>query len=191
MVNCWYFIGVFALDTLKPVLPKCVAGMLKKFFDTMWASIVCPAALVVVTAFWALFYYNRTMIWPMSMDAVIPKTYAHMMHTFLAVTALIEMTFVRHEYPRYITGLFFGSLYAGGYVAWIHFVRHMSLVWPYPIFYRMNDKQRAGFIGVVVAGFLALYTAQFLLHFVLWRSHSEVDNRKTGAVKSPRSKKVK
>jgi len=54
-----------------------------------------------------------------------------------------------------------------------------------------NDKQRAGFIGVVVAGFLALYTAQFLLHFVLWRSHSEVDNRKTGAVKSPRSKKVK
>lgn len=72
MVNCWYFIGVFALDLLKPVLPQCVAGKMKKFLDTMWASIVCPAALVVVAAFWSLFYINRTMIWPASMDAVRP-----------------------------------------------------------------------------------------------------------------------
>ena len=67
---------------------------------------------------------------------VIPSTYAHMMHTVLAVTALIEMTLVQHEYPRYITGLFLGGLYAGGYVAWIHFIHHMARVWPYPIFYK-------------------------------------------------------
>ena len=165
MINCWYFLAVFCHDfVLSFVLPESINKKIKKVLDGLFDGVVCPAAILVVTAFWGLYYYNRAAIWPLKMDAIIPPLYNHMMHTLLAPIALIELALYRHHYLSLGGGLFLCTAYTGGYVAWLHVVRSIGGIWAYPIFYKLDFNGRCNFIGVIVAAMYVIFFAQHFLH---------------------------
>ena len=166
MLNCWYFIGAFLQDALFcHVLPDSINKKIKSFLDSMFGAVVCPAALLVVGAFWGLYFFNRELIWPVHMDLLIPQTYGHMMHTLLGVIALVELAAFNHKFLTFNEGFALCMTYAGCYVSWLYYIRYAAGIWVYPLFYRLTKPWRKEmFLSGVVSFLLALYCIVYGLH---------------------------
>lgn len=169
MLNCWYFIGAMLQEfVLCRLLPESVSKKTKLFLDGLFGSVVCPAALLVVAAFWGLFFYNRDLIWPAQMDEVIPHTYGHMMHSTLGVFAIVELIIFNHQYLSFNKGLAVCMMYAVCYVAWLYYIRYAAGIWVYPLFYRLTKPwKKEMFICGIMSFLLAFYCIQNGLHHAI------------------------
>ena len=185
MFNCWYFIAAALLEVFSSTRPY---KAIKLHLDVLFGGVVCPAAILVVAAFWPLFFYHRALIWPVRMDQIIPATYGHMMHTILGINVLIELAIFNHQYASFFKGLLLSLAYAVCYIRWLFFVREKSGLWAYPLFYKMSQSARIMFITSIVAVLIVIYCLQYGLHSYL---HPLQKNDSPVKSKEAKTKKVK
>jgi hypothetical protein len=196
MLNCWYFIGAFLQEfCFSQVLPETINKKIKSLLDSVFGAVICPAALLVVGAFWGLFFWERNLIWPRIMDEVIPQTYGHMMHSLLGVLALLELVVFNHQYPSFNAGFAICLIFAGCYVSWLYFIKYAGGIWAYPLFYKLTKPwRREMFISGVASLLLALYCIQHGLHHAIHGAKNEDYAIKKDAVnnqtKNIKSRKV-
>eukprot|EP00116_Pleurobrachia_bachei_P006376 sb/3466638/ len=184
MINCWYFITVFCQDFIFSfILSEERNKKVKRTLDALFGGIVCPAAIVVGTAFWGIYHTKKAAIWSDKLDEFIPPMYNHMMHTFLIPIALMELVLYQHDYPSVKGGLMLCTSYTVGYIIWLHVVKHVGGVWAYPIFDMLNSRGQAIFLGIMV---IAMYMIFFLQHFLHQLVHGQliVTNAASKRVKS-------
>ena len=55
---------------------------------------------LVSVLFWGFFTYNRNLVCPEIVDEYVPPYVNHMMHTSVAVFAVLEMLLRPHSYPK-------------------------------------------------------------------------------------------
>ena len=49
--------------------------------------------------FWVIYLYDRELIFPKRLDAIIPFWLNHSLHTFNTLFAMVDMFIVHHDYP--------------------------------------------------------------------------------------------
>ncbi|KAG8444296.1 hypothetical protein GDO86_009471, partial [Hymenochirus boettgeri] len=72
----------------------------------------------VVSMFWALYLYDRELVYPKLLDNFIPPWLNHGMHTTVLPFIIIEMRTTHHQYPSRICGLATVCTFSIGYILW-------------------------------------------------------------------------
>ncbi|XP_072906530.1 androgen-induced gene 1 protein isoform X1 [Hemitrygon akajei] len=101
--------------------------------DWLMAVLAFPVGVLVVTMFWALYLYDRELVYPKILDNFIPQWINHGMHTTVLPFILIEMRTTHHHYPNRTTGQAAVSFFSTGYILWICWVHHVTGMWVYPL----------------------------------------------------------
>ena len=158
----------------------------------MFGAVICPAALLVVAAFWGLYFYNRELIWPPHLDLLIPQTYGHMMHTLLGVIALIELVMFNHQYLSFNKGFAVCAGFAVCYVSWLYYIHYAAGIWAYPLFYRLTKPwKKEMFISGVVSFLLAFYCIQHGLHHAIHGTGEDDGSTKDTATRRNQAQKTR
>ncbi|XP_070291979.1 androgen-induced gene 1 protein isoform X2 [Salvelinus sp. IW2-2015] len=90
--------------------------------DWMMAVLAFPVGVFVVTMFWALYLYDRDLVYPRLLDNFIPQWLNHGMHTTVLPFIIIEMRTTHHQYPSRPCGLIAVCSFAVGYVICLYLV---------------------------------------------------------------------
>ncbi|KAM9809831.1 androgen-dependent TFPI-regulating protein [Syngnathus typhle] len=118
---------------------------LKRFTDLIFSVFAFPVGMFVVLLFWALFAYDRELVYPATMDAFIPPWINHAMHTFVFPLLLGEFLVQPHAYPRTKNALATLGLVGVGYLFWILWVHVKVGIWVYPLLGHFSAVGLLGF----------------------------------------------
>ncbi|XP_078585888.1 androgen-induced gene 1 protein-like isoform X1 [Branchiostoma floridae x Branchiostoma japonicum] len=143
-LNCMghtvFFASCVLADFIEGVLGKKAAG-LRKIQDYVLASVLFPMSMIVTVVFWGIYAVDRDMIFPPSMDKIIPPWINHVWHTTVVPVLLLEMYLVHHRQPSRRAGLT-GAVTVGIiYLIWVLIVAHVGGFWVYPFMAAMNNFQ--------------------------------------------------
>ncbi|XP_035659274.1 androgen-induced gene 1 protein-like [Branchiostoma floridae] len=145
-----FFASCVLADFIEGVLGKKAAG-LRKIQDYVLASVLFPMSMIVTVVFWGIYAVDRDMIFPTSMDKIIPPWINHVWiippwinhvwHTTVVPVLLLEMYLVHHRQPSRRAGLT-GAVTVGIiYLIWVLIVAHVGGFWVYPFMAAMNNFQ--------------------------------------------------
>ncbi|XP_072154074.1 androgen-induced gene 1 protein isoform X2 [Bemisia tabaci] len=132
--------------------PKTVA-----FKNYLFATIGFPIACFVATVFWGLYTLDRELVLPRVLDPYFPMWLNHIVHTMVAVFAVLEMLSAPHTYPERSRGLFTLGTFTVIYVVWVHIIYLKSDLWVYPILKELNLPFRMLFFAAMLAYAFLLY----------------------------------
>ncbi|KAJ8355829.1 hypothetical protein SKAU_G00186230 [Synaphobranchus kaupii] len=172
------FFGVCVLTDLSSLLTKgseCQEQerQLKKLIglrDWMMAVLAFPVGVFVVTMFWALYLYDRDLVYPRLLDNFIPQWLNHGMHTTVLPFILIEMRTTHHQYPSRLCGLLAVCSFAVGYVLWMCWVHHVTGVWVYPLLEHIGPAAKVVFFSSLTALINVYYVLGEILNSYIWDS---------------------
>ncbi|XP_032525353.2 androgen-dependent TFPI-regulating protein-like isoform X2 [Danaus plexippus] len=74
--------------------------LLKGFKNTLFSAVLWPSTLVVVTFFWSLYFYDRSLIYPSFVDQVLTSLSNHVMHTAILPIVILEVACRPRAVPR-------------------------------------------------------------------------------------------
>lgn len=171
---------IFGSNTPPPTKgkQKPVRSSLQKVRDLISASIVFPIGAFVVIMFWAIYFYDRELIYPKALEEVIPSWLNHVWHTSVIFFVLIEKFVVYHHYPDRIEGLTVAALFILSYVAWVFWVAYKADFWIYPLLAVLNWPFRIVFILSSAAFVIVLYLiGEFITNSVWASSRIEVQSK--------------
>lgn len=73
---------------------------LRKPKDYFFTTLAFPVGMLVVTSFWSIWFtLGREYIFPESLEPYYPPWLNHVTHTIIAPINLIELFYVKHNYP--------------------------------------------------------------------------------------------
>lgn len=145
---------------------------LQRFRDFIAASIAFPGSLFVATTFWILYTIDRELIFPASLDKIIPAWLNHMWHTNILVFLVIERLFIYHKYPSRFSGLSALFGFAVVYQLWMFWIAHYANLWVYPVLQVLHWTERVLFLVTCWLLMFACYFVGELLTSVLWCAES-------------------
>ncbi|OWK53694.1 Androgen-dependent TFPI-regulating protein [Lonchura striata] len=100
------FYGVsFLADVLRLIKKLRCAKCIISSRDLLFSVLAFPVSTFVCISFWTLYTYNRELVYPKSLDGVIPLWLNHAMHTAVLPFALLEILALPHRYPAKKKGL--------------------------------------------------------------------------------------
>ncbi|XP_060098984.1 androgen-dependent TFPI-regulating protein [Heteronotia binoei] len=134
-----------------------IAKFVLPFRDLLFGSLGFPASVFVFTFFWMLYFYDRQLVYPKYLDAVIPVWLNHAMHSSIFPFALIELCFIPHRYPSKEKRLGLLGIGCLAYISWILHIYQISGKWVYPVFHALNQLGIAAFF-LGAFGVLVLYS---------------------------------
>ncbi|XP_077209320.1 androgen-dependent TFPI-regulating protein [Paroedura picta] len=142
------------VDVLTLMKKQRAAKFLLPFRDLLFGSLGFPLSMFVSMFFWIVCIYDRELIYPKGIEAVIPEWLNHAMHSLILPLALLELCIIPRRYPskgKRLALLGIGSL---GYISWTVHIYQKTGKWVYPIFHALNSVGIAalflGAIGVCV-----------------------------------------
>ncbi|KAJ8707124.1 hypothetical protein PYW08_011258 [Mythimna loreyi] len=140
-------------------LPPSISG----FREFLFAAVVWPSSLVVFTVFWGVYSFDRTLIFPEFLDAVIPPISNHIIHTLILPVALWELvTLPRKEPERHAQNVSQLSLHIGAYLSVLCFTYFERGVWLYPIFRKLFGTV---YFFIVLAAIGSLF---YIFYYLQW-----------------------
>ncbi|KAM3860969.1 androgen-induced gene 1 protein [Diretmus argenteus] len=142
--------------------------------DWMMAVLAFPVGVFVVTMFWALYLYDRDLVYPRLLDNFIPQWLNHGMHTTVLPFIIIEMRTTRHWYPSRPCGVAAVCCFGVGYVLWMCWVHQVTGVWVYPLLERIGPLARVLFFSGLTVLLSVYYVLGEILNNYIW------DQRYTG-----------
>lgn len=157
---------------------------LQKVIDHAHAMFVFPIGMFVVTTFWAIYLFDRELIFPSYLDNIIPAWLNHIMHTFPLLFLFLDKWSVYHCYPSKRRGLLGALFFTSVYTIWILWLAFNKGIWVYPVLEVLELKQRFFFIGVLWMFVVSIYILGNSLTSYLWRKHPP-----TTTISSKKSKK--
>ncbi|KAM9316691.1 androgen-induced gene 1 protein [Gastrophryne carolinensis] len=184
------FFGICVLSDLSCILTKGSDSMeqerqLKKLMslrDWMLAVLAFPVGVFVVTMFWAIYMYDRELVYPKLLDNFIPPWLTHGMHTTVLPFILIEMRTSHHNYPSRTCGLATVSSFAICYILWVCWVHHVTGIWVYPLLEHISSVSKIFFFFLFTFIINVYYICGEKLNSYIWDSDQWPYNLTRGEV---------
>ncbi|XP_043945916.1 androgen-dependent TFPI-regulating protein-like isoform X2 [Protopterus annectens] len=124
--------------------------------------------LFVVISFWALYTYDRELVFPKHLDAIIPTWLNHAMHTFILPLLLVELYAVRHQYPKKKHGLLGLAVFCILYLVWVFYIKYAADIWVYPVLAQLSHVGMVVFFSLSFLIFAYLYFLGEMLSMRFW-----------------------
>ena len=156
--------GVLALTTslLDPARGK---SHVRTLVDTTFHVLILPLSFYVSGMFWGLYLYDRELVFPAHLDAIVTPYYNHQKHTLVIVWTVLETVIVAHAAPTRRAGSFSAGLFCAVYLGIVLWVQCIGGVWAYPIL---------GVLGVF--GKIVFCFACIIVYVLLFRVGASVSN---------------
>uniref|UniRef100_A0A669DJ66 Androgen dependent TFPI regulating protein n=1 Tax=Oreochromis niloticus TaxID=8128 RepID=A0A669DJ66_ORENI len=152
------FFGLAAVNDLQP--GKKAESTLSKFKDFLFSVFAFPVGTFVVLLFWAIFAYDRELVYPATIDTFFPPWMNHAMHTFVLPILLGEVLVQPHAYPQtkpkpfFPLLFFFYTMNIFCRIIWVY----MSVgIWVYPLLGRFSAPGLVGFFFFNMSVVISLY----------------------------------
>lgn len=168
-INQWFQLFFFGLQFLTDLFPrssfKCT---LQKLCDLMFTTIAVPTSFFVAVTFWAIYAYDRNLVYPEAFDLVVPQYLNHFWHTTIALWVVFETLLYFHRYPS--TGVAAAVNFAvnAGYLSWIVWVFVKTGFWVYPVLQVLPLPFLALFCGGCMFFSLSLYLVGKAIAHLRW-----------------------
>ncbi|XP_044151445.1 androgen-dependent TFPI-regulating protein-like [Bufo gargarizans] len=129
----------------------------------------------VFLSFWALYSYDRQLVYPEGLDKVIPQWLNHAVHTAVFPIAVLEILTSPHRYPPKRKGLALLGICSISYISWVIWIYFADGNWVYPFLGILSPFEF--FIFLLSSHILAasVYIVGETLNYVVW---GEVQNIK-------------
>ncbi|XP_053569080.1 androgen-dependent TFPI-regulating protein [Bombina bombina] len=127
-----FYAVCFLTDLLMPLSGFKLLKIIISCRDLIFSVLAFPAATFVFLSFWALYTYDRELVYPEGIDKVIPQWINHAMHTAVFPLAVVEMVASPHRYPPKKSGLTLLGLCSLSYLSWIIWIYFADGNWVYP-----------------------------------------------------------
>ncbi|XP_069705653.1 androgen-dependent TFPI-regulating protein-like [Periplaneta americana] len=172
------------LSKAKSLLPHKANEWIRRVKDFIFTSLFFPGTLFVSSMFWGLYMIDRELVFPNSLDVVMPFWTNHSTHTLVSVALVIEMRLTRHRYSKRSLGLAALAIYLTIYDILFLNAFLYDGAWIYPI-YKVLDSWplRIAFFVVSTGFLLGLYVLGELLNSKLVAFELERINEKLSAQK--------
>ncbi|XP_078503089.1 androgen-induced gene 1 protein [Lissotriton helveticus] len=179
------FFGICVLTDLSSLLTKGSDNQeqerqLKKLIslrDWMMSVLAFPVGVFVVTMFWALYLYDRELVFPKLLDNFIPTWLNHGMHTTVLPFILIEMRTTHHQYPSRSCGLAAVCTFSVAYILWMCWVNHVTGVWVYPLLDHISPGAKIIFFLFVTFIMNIYYIMGEVLNSYIWDTQKGMEGR--------------
>uniref|UniRef100_A0A6I8N176 Androgen dependent TFPI regulating protein n=1 Tax=Ornithorhynchus anatinus TaxID=9258 RepID=A0A6I8N176_ORNAN len=190
--NNWLQLSILSSWLLQAVYygVTCLDGVLKrtkrtrgiKFVttsrDLLFTVLAFPVSAFVFLAFWALYLYNRELIFPESLEKFIPGWLNHAMHTAILPISLIEVVITPHRYPSKKKGLILLGCSAVAYICWVLWIYAVTGKWVYPILDVLSPVSLAAFFFFSSVLIACTYLLGEQLNRLRWGDHGQHKKRK-------------
>ncbi|KAM4027200.1 androgen-dependent TFPI-regulating protein isoform 1-T1 [Anomaloglossus baeobatrachus] len=170
-----FYAVTFLTDLLFPIrgikLVKCIAY----YRDLLFAVLAFPAATFVFLSFWALYSYDRQLVYPEGLDKVIPQWLNHAVHSAVFPIAVLEIVTSPHHYPPRRKGLILLGICSISYISWVIWIYLADGNWVYPFLGLLSPF---GFLIFLLCSHILavfVYIVGETLNYILW---GEVQNKK-------------
>ncbi|XP_043945915.1 androgen-dependent TFPI-regulating protein-like isoform X1 [Protopterus annectens] len=141
---------------------------LVSFRDGLFSVLAFPVGTFVVISFWALYTYDRELVFPKHLDAIIPTWLNHAMHTFILPLLLVELYAVRHQYPKKKHGLLGLAVFCILYLVWVFYIKYAADIWVYPVLAQLSHVGMVVFFSLSFLIFAYLYFLGEMLSMRFW-----------------------
>ncbi|CAH0559468.1 unnamed protein product [Brassicogethes aeneus] len=173
------FMSVAILDALAMLLnlPVTMQKFLGRTRSGMFNGLVVPATLLVSSIFWFLYNYERKLIYPDSVEKVLPSWLNHTLHTLIVLPVLIEFLLPKqYNFVKFSHAFKLLTTYLIVYEIGFYYIYFTENIFLYPIFTRLNWTMRFVF-SMLVYGLGCFYTALGIL-IQGWKKSSDNKRRK-------------
>ncbi|XP_062424032.1 androgen-dependent TFPI-regulating protein [Rhea pennata] len=163
------FYGVsFLTDVLRLIKKlRCVKCVISSR-DLLFSVLAFPVSTFVCVSFWALYTYNRELVYPKSLDGIIPPWLNHAMHTAVLPFALLEIFATPHRYPTKKKGLILLGFTSFVYISWVLWIYSVTGEWVYPLFALFSPAGLAAFFAGSLAIIVCFYSFGEFLNRMIW-----------------------
>ncbi|KAG8442379.1 hypothetical protein GDO86_011248, partial [Hymenochirus boettgeri] len=158
----------FMSDLLRPIRRSRLVTYIISCRDLLFSVLAFPAATFVFLAFWALYSYDRQLVYPEGLDRIIPLWLNHAVHTVVFPLAVLEMVTCPHRYPSKKRGFLILGLCSAFYLSWVLWIYFADGNWVYPFLGLLNPFEFVMFslsINIFVG---SIYIAGEFLNYLLW-----------------------
>ncbi|CAH1247685.1 AIG1 [Branchiostoma lanceolatum] len=181
------FFGSCVLSDLLEAILGRKPGVLKAVQDYLFAVLLFPMAMMVQCLFWGIYAVDRELVYPSKLDAIIPSWLNHAWHTTTVPALLLEMYFVRRNYPARTAAVPGTVFFGAAYLIWIRIVAHYGGFWVYPFLQVMGPIETSIFNMAAIGMLCVFYLIGEYVNTKLWdRDAFEISSR-TGRKKSNKS----
>lgn len=148
-----YLIIALLIDALPLILSNHAkfTKRLSSFNGYNFITIVIPFSLYIPLLFWTVYNYDRSLVYPVVLDLVIPGWANHSLHTVIALIIVVELFITRRRPPVFHKAFVGLTLYAGLYVAVLVATYFQHGVWLYEYLGVIDWPIRVLYFGVTYA----------------------------------------
>ncbi|KAM4705320.1 androgen-dependent TFPI-regulating protein isoform 2-T2 [Rhinophrynus dorsalis] len=169
VLQMFFFAVCFLTDLLMPIKGF---GLVVKYIiscrDLLFSVLAFPAATFVCLSFWALYSYDRQLVYPEGLDKIIPLWLNHALHTAVFPLALVEMVTSPHRYPPKKKGLIILGSFSLCYLSWVIWIYFADGNWVYPFLGLLSPFEFIMFLfsSNILAG--SVYIVGETLNYLIW-----------------------
>ncbi|XP_040209661.1 androgen-dependent TFPI-regulating protein [Rana temporaria] len=158
----------FLTDLLLPIRGIKLVKFVIYCKDLIFSVLAFPASTFVFLSFWALYTYDRQLVYPEGLDKVIPLWLNHAVHTAVFPIAVLEIVTSPHHYPPKRKGLTLLGICSVAYLSWVLWIYIADGNWVYPFLGLLNP---VGFILFLLSSNILaalVYIAGDTLNYLVW-----------------------
>ncbi|XP_032592012.1 androgen-induced gene 1 protein [Drosophila grimshawi] len=152
---------------------------LRQLRDYLFATLAFPIAHNVCISFWVIYLWDRELIFPAALDAIFPSWLNHVVHTNVALLAIMDLFTCFRQYPSRLAGITGNASFMLLYVIWVHIVKYFSGQWVYPLLEVLPLPLRYLMLSGMVALSLILYILGELINNIVWGPEFKLLKQKT------------
>ncbi|XP_030555012.1 androgen-induced gene 1 protein [Drosophila novamexicana] len=155
---------VFGNNTVTLAPKSC----LRQMRDYIFATFAFPIAHNVCISFWVIYLWDRELIFPAALDAIFPSWLNHVVHTNVALLAIMDLFTCFRRYPSRLAGVTGNVAFMLLYIIWVNIVRYFSGQWVYPLLEVLPVPLRCLMFGGLVGLSLACYLLGEFINNIVW-----------------------
>ena len=141
---------------------------IRKFKDYFFATFIFPLALSVAILFWLLYAVDRTTVFPKEAESFFPSWLNHILHTNVAVFAIIEMIILHHQCPSRKEGITGLVTFMFSYLIWMFITKYYAGRFAYPIIDALNVPGKIGFFVFTMSFPMGMYLLGEFVNRKIW-----------------------
>ncbi|KAI1883195.1 hypothetical protein AGOR_G00242710 [Albula goreensis] len=174
------FFGLATVNDFQSSLGKQVAKQLNLCKDLLFSVFAFPVGMFVVLIFWAIYTYDRQLVYPASMDEFFPPWMNHAMHTLVLPLCMGELVLQPHAFPKARNGLAALTIVGLAYLSWVIWVYLTVGIWVYPLLGLLSTPGLLGFFFCNMSIVTLFYILGQILNKKIW-GHMPMNSTYSGA----------
>ncbi|XP_030384348.1 androgen-induced gene 1 protein [Scaptodrosophila lebanonensis] len=136
--------------------------------DYIFAAFAFPVAHNVCISFWVIYIWDRELIFPTALDAIFPSWLNHVVHTNVALLAIMDLFTCFRRYPSRLAGITGNVSFMLLYIIWMHIVRYFSGQWVYPLLEPLSMPMRYLMLVALLGFNLFCYLLGEVINSIVW-----------------------